>query len=72
MSEADEIARAVLDEFRKLPAKRKPCVRDNGLHEWIPLSGIVAKSSVPKPNQPQPLNLSPTNTQLQALPSHAA
>lgn len=42
-SEADEIALAVLEEFRKLPAKRKPAVRDNGLHEWVPLSGIVVK-----------------------------
>ncbi|KAK1833184.1 adenosine deaminase/editase [Podospora conica] len=41
--EADAIALAVLDEFAKLPAKRKPAVRDNGLHEWVPLSGIVAK-----------------------------
>ena len=41
--EADAIALAVLGEFRKLPAKRKPTVRDNGLHEWVPLSGIVAK-----------------------------
>ncbi|KAM7205358.1 Adenosine deaminase/editase [Rhypophila sp. PSN 637] len=42
-TEFDEIASIVLDEFGKLPAKRKPCVRDNGLHEWVPLSGIVAK-----------------------------
>ncbi|KAM7209695.1 Adenosine deaminase/editase [Naviculisporaceae sp. PSN 640] len=41
--DCDEIASAVLEEFRKLPAKRKPCVRDNGLHEWVPLAGIVAK-----------------------------
>jgi hypothetical protein len=32
-----------LEEFRKLPAKRKPTVRDNGLREWVPLSGIVVK-----------------------------
>ncbi|KAG7291822.1 hypothetical protein NEMBOFW57_001843 [Staphylotrichum longicolle] len=43
MSEADSIALAVLEEFRKLPAKRKPAVRDNGLREWVPLSGIVVK-----------------------------
>lgn len=42
-TEADEIATAVLEEFRKLPAKRKPTVRDNGLREWVPLSGIVVK-----------------------------
>ncbi|KAK0717149.1 adenosine deaminase/editase [Lasiosphaeria miniovina] len=41
--DADAIASAVLAEFQKLPAKRKPCVRDNGIHEWVPLSGIVAK-----------------------------
>ncbi|KAK0729974.1 adenosine-deaminase [Lasiosphaeris hirsuta] len=40
---ADVIASSVLEEFRKLPAKRKPSVRENGLHEWVPLSGIVAK-----------------------------
>ncbi|KAK0749307.1 adenosine-deaminase domain-containing protein [Schizothecium vesticola] len=43
--EADTIALAVLEEFTKLPAKRKPAVRDNGLHEWVPLSGIVVKGS---------------------------
>ncbi|KAL2269041.1 hypothetical protein VTJ83DRAFT_3887 [Remersonia thermophila] len=42
-SEADDIAQAVLDQFRKLPAKRKPAVRDNGLREWVPLSGIVVR-----------------------------
>ena len=46
-SDADYIALAVLDEFRRLPAKRKPVVRDNGLHEWVPLSGIVAKGVHP-------------------------
>ncbi|KAK4200619.1 putative tRNA-specific adenosine deaminase [Triangularia verruculosa] len=40
---ADEVAIVVLSEFQKLPAKRKPAIRDNGLHEWVPLSGIVAK-----------------------------
>ncbi|KAL1840835.1 hypothetical protein VTJ49DRAFT_7678 [Mycothermus thermophilus] len=42
-SEADDIAQTVLDQFRKLPAKRKPAVRDNGLREWVPLSGIVVR-----------------------------
>ncbi|KAK4236783.1 adenosine deaminase/editase [Achaetomium macrosporum] len=42
-AEADAIASVVLEEFRKLPAKRKPAVRDNGLREWVPLSGIVVK-----------------------------
>ncbi|CAM1502012.1 Fc.00g039960.m01.CDS01 [Cosmosporella sp. VM-42] len=37
------IARAVLQQFNKLPKKRKPNVRENGLHEWVPLSGIVAE-----------------------------
>ncbi|KAK3336674.1 adenosine deaminase/editase [Cercophora scortea] len=41
--EADAVASLVLDEFKKLPAKRKPSVRDNGMHEWVPLSGIVAQ-----------------------------
>ncbi|KAF4968952.1 hypothetical protein FSARC_3716 [Fusarium sarcochroum] len=42
-SQPDLIAQAVLQQFHKLPAKRKPAVRDNGLHEWVPLSGIVAE-----------------------------
>ncbi|KAI1275423.1 adenosine deaminase/editase [Xylaria sp. FL0933] len=39
----DLITSLVLKEFDKLPAKRKPVVRDNGLREWVPLSGIVAE-----------------------------
>ena len=42
-TEGDDIASLVLEEFRRLPAKRKPTVRDNGLREWVPLSGIVVK-----------------------------
>lgn len=42
-SRANLIARAVISQFEKLPSKRKPCVRDNGLHEWVPVSGIVAE-----------------------------
>ncbi|KAL6830055.1 adenosine deaminase/editase [Trichoderma camerunense] len=42
-SRANLIARAVISQFEKLPSKRKPCVRDNGLHEWVPMSGIVAE-----------------------------
>ncbi|OHE99385.1 adenosine-deaminase [Colletotrichum orchidophilum] len=42
-TEPDQIADAVLRQFQKLPAKRRPQVRDNGLHEWVPLSGIVAE-----------------------------
>ncbi|CRK22865.1 hypothetical protein BN1723_012803 [Verticillium longisporum] len=38
----DLIADAVFEKFRQLPARRKPQVRDNGVHEWVPLSGIVA------------------------------
>lgn len=40
---ADCVAQAVLEEFDKLPPKCKPKLRDNGLHEWVPLSGIVAE-----------------------------
>lgn len=43
MSDADAIAFVVLEEFSKLPSKRKPSVRDNGLYEWVPMAGIVAK-----------------------------
>ncbi|KAB5528866.1 adenosine-deaminase domain-containing protein [Coniochaeta sp. 2T2.1] len=39
----DEIASLVLQQFDKLPQKRKPAVRDNGIHEWVPMSGIVAE-----------------------------
>ncbi|KAK7914594.1 hypothetical protein PG985_012297 [Apiospora marii] len=39
----DIIASLVLQEYEKLPVKRKPPVRENGLHEWVPLSGIVAE-----------------------------
>lgn len=42
-SRADRIAHAVTSEFDKLPAKRKPSARDNGVLEWVPLSGIVAE-----------------------------
>ncbi|UNI24209.1 tRNA(Ala)(adenine(37)) deaminase [Purpureocillium takamizusanense] len=42
-SRADVIADAVITQFNKLPNKRKPAIRDNGLHEWVPLSGIVAE-----------------------------
>ena len=40
---ADAVAHAVISQFDALPAKRKPGIRDNGLHEWVPLSGIVAE-----------------------------
>ncbi|KKA27782.1 hypothetical protein TD95_004963 [Thielaviopsis punctulata] len=39
----DVITQCVLDEFAKLPAARKPTIRSNGIHEWVPCSGIVAK-----------------------------
>lgn len=39
------IARAVLQQFQSLPSKRKPRVRTNGLHDWVPLSGIVAEKN---------------------------
>ncbi|KAL2874212.1 hypothetical protein SGCOL_010580 [Colletotrichum sp. CLE4] len=42
-ADPDEIADVVLRQFKKLPTKRRPQVRDNGLHEWVPLSGIVAE-----------------------------
>ncbi|OIW31371.1 adenosine-deaminase domain-containing protein [Coniochaeta ligniaria NRRL 30616] len=41
---ADEIASLVLEQFDRLPTKRKPAVRDNGIHEWVPLSAIVAEA----------------------------
>lgn len=46
----DIIASLVLQHFNQLPNKRKPLVRDNGVHEWVPLSGIVAqgKLNIPK------------------------
>lgn len=44
-AEADKIAALVLKQFDKLPTKRKPAVRDNGIQEWVPLSAIVAQGS---------------------------
>jgi hypothetical protein len=49
---ADDIASLVLRKFSEWPAKHKPVVRDNGLHEWVPLSAIVAQGShtpIPSP-----------------------
>ena len=40
-SRADQVARIVISQFNKLPPRRKPTIRGNGLHEWVPLSGIV-------------------------------
>ncbi|KAG8166553.1 hypothetical protein KVR01_002242 [Diaporthe batatas] len=42
-TEADEVASLVLEQFERLPAKRKPSSRDNGTREWVPLAGIVAR-----------------------------
>ncbi|KAI0011384.1 adenosine deaminase/editase [Xylariaceae sp. FL0662B] len=39
----DQIASLVQKQFDALPAKRKPVIRGNGVHEWVPLSGIVAE-----------------------------
>jgi len=44
-TEADLISEAVLGQFDKLPSKRKPQARDNGVHEWVPLSGIVVQQN---------------------------
>jgi tRNA-specific adenosine deaminase 1 len=52
---ADEIANLVLQEYDKLPAKRKPVTRDNGLREWVPLSGIVAEGKLTI-SQPLPID----------------
>jgi hypothetical protein len=41
----DAIANAVLQQFDKLPQRRKPQDRGNGLREWVPLSGIVAQGT---------------------------
>ncbi|PKS09178.1 hypothetical protein jhhlp_003792 [Lomentospora prolificans] len=40
---ADQIASLVLQQFFSLPKKRKPAIRDTGVHEWTPLSSIVAE-----------------------------
>ncbi|RCI07393.1 hypothetical protein L249_1369 [Ophiocordyceps polyrhachis-furcata BCC 54312] len=42
-SRANSIVHAVTSKFNSLAPKRKPSIRDNGGHEWIPLSGIVAE-----------------------------
>ncbi|KAI0475800.1 adenosine deaminase/editase [Xylariaceae sp. FL0804] len=43
----DLIAALVQEEYAKLPASCKPAVRSNGVHEWVPLSGIVAQGEHP-------------------------
>ena len=45
-SEGDIIARVVLEKYARLPANRRPQIRDNGVHEWVPLSGIVARGTL--------------------------
>ena len=40
---ADLVASLVQQEYDKLPVKWKPAVRNNGIHEWVPLSGVVAQ-----------------------------
>ena len=39
----DAIAQAVINQYELLPSKRKPLIRPNGVHEWVPLAGIVAQ-----------------------------
>jgi tRNA-specific adenosine deaminase 1 len=39
----DEIASLVLSTFDGLERKRKPLQRQDGVKEWVPLSGIVAQ-----------------------------
>jgi hypothetical protein len=45
---ADDVAKVVLEEFDRLPTKRKPLVRGDGVREWVPLSGIVAQGFTPE------------------------
>ena len=40
----DTIAELVLQQYERLSTKRKPIIRDNGHHEWVPLSGIIAQN----------------------------
>jgi tRNA-specific adenosine deaminase 1 len=40
-ADADAIADCVLSTFDRLPEKRKPRPRNDGLREWVPLAGIV-------------------------------
>ena len=37
----DEVADLVLRTYGALEKKRKPMVREAGVKEWVPLSGIV-------------------------------
>lgn len=39
----DDVADLVLSNFDALEKKRKPLVREGGVKEWVPLSGIVAQ-----------------------------
>lgn len=40
-SVGDAVASCVLQTFEQLPKKFKPRSYDNGVQEWVPLSGIV-------------------------------
>ena len=37
----DRIVKAIHEKFHALPKKRKPGTLNNGIQEWVPLSGIV-------------------------------
>ena len=37
----DRVVVAIIDKFRALPKKSKPRTLRSGIHEWVPLSGIV-------------------------------
>jgi tRNA-specific adenosine deaminase 1 len=41
----DDIAALIIEHSEQLPRKRKPAVRDNGVHEWVPMSGIAAEGT---------------------------
>lgn len=43
MSQADEIARLVIEKYERLPSKGKPLTRSNGVCEWTVLAGIAVQ-----------------------------
>ena len=49
--DGDDISQVVLEAFSRLPARRKPCLRSNGIQEWVPLSGIVARGTTAPPDR---------------------
>ena len=47
----NDIAKAVLDTFDSLPAKRKPVKPTEDFFQWVPISGIVVSKGLHQKTQ---------------------